>query len=216
MATRVLLADDHRIFVESLRDRIGRAPGMKVVAEAGNGEDAIRLFAEHRPDIVILDISMPGINGIEAARLISAIDKKAGLIMLSMHADKKFVAEALKAGARGYLLKESAFEDLISAIRKVLSGGFFLSPSINSQVIGEYAQALKAPADGGPTALTRREKEVLRLVADGHSTKIIAKELGLSIKTIEAHRAQIMDKLGLRSIAELTKYAIREGLTSTN
>jgi len=216
MATRVLLADDHRIFVESLRDMIGRTPGLKVVAEAGNGEDAISLFAEHRPDIVILDISMPGINGIEAARRISAIDKKAGLIMLSMHADKRFVAEALNAGARGYLLKESAFEDLILAIRMVLSGGFFLSPSINSQVIGEYAQALKTFADSGPTALKPREKEVLRLVADGRSTKSIAKELGLSIKTIEAHRTQIMGKLGLRSIAELTKYAIREGLTSAD
>lgn len=214
MPVRILLADDHRIFVESLRDRIERTPGYQVVAEASGGEEAVALYSDRHPDIAVLDITMPGMNGIEAAGRIIGIDPGAGIIMLSMHADSSFVKASLKAGAKGYLVKESAFEDLMTAIDEVSSGGYFLSASINSRTLGDFAHVLRSAQEIEAQGLTPREREVLRLVAEGLSSKGIAKELGLSVKTVETHRTQIMSRLGLHSIADLTKYAIREGLTT--
>lgn len=215
MPTRILLADDHRIFVQSLRDRIERNPGLSVVAEAGNGTDALRLFIQHRPDIAILDITMPAMNGVETARRILAHDGSAGIIMLSMHSEDRFVAESLKAGARGYLLKESAFEDLVAAMESVGRGGFFLSPAIGRHVLERFLGSIERDAVRTDD-LTPRERQVLKLIAEGDPSKTIAMKLGLSTKTIETHRTQIMSRLGIHSIAELTKYAIRIGLTTAD
>lgn len=215
MPTRILLADDHRIFVQSLRERIERDPSLTVVAEAGNGVDALRLFVQHKPDISILDITMPEMNGVETARRMLAHDRSAGIIMLSMHSEDRFVAESLKAGARGYLLKESAFEDLVAAMESVGRGGFFLSPAIGRHVLERFLGSIERDADR-PDDLTPREREVLKLIAEGNPSKTIASKLGLSTKTIETHRTQIMSRLGIHSIAELTKYAIRIGLTTAD
>jgi len=215
MKTRVLLADDHRIFVQSLRDRIERDPRFSVVAEAANGVDALRLFVQHRPDISILDVTMPEMSGIETARRMRSHDGSAGIIMLSMHAEDRFVAESLKAGARGYLLKESAFEDLVAAMESVRSGGYFLSPAIGKHVLERFLGSVERDAVHADD-LTPREREVLKLIAEGDPSKIIAMKLGVSTKTIETHRTQIMSRLGIHSIAELTKYAIRIGLTTAD
>jgi DNA-binding NarL/FixJ family response regulator len=215
MPARILLADDHRIFVQSLRDRIERDPRLKVVAEAGNGAEALRLFIQHKPDISILDVTMPEMNGMETARRMLAHDWSAGIIMLSMHAEDRFVAESLKAGARGYLLKESAFEDLVAAIESVTSGGYYLSPAIGSHVLERFLRSIEQDAERTDD-LTPREREVLKLIAEGDPSKTIAMKLGLSTKTIETHRTQIMSRLGIHSIAELTKYAIRIGLTTAD
>jgi two-component system, NarL family, response regulator NreC len=212
--TRVLIADDHRIFVQSLREKLGRVAGMAVAGEACNGEEALRLFEETRPEIAILDVSMPT-GGIETARRILATDSSAGIIMLSMHSDDRFVAESLKAGARGYVLKESAFEDLVGAIESVRSGGYFLSPKIGRSVLDRFQRSIELDGEQ-PIELTSREREVLALIAEGASTKLIASRLGISTKTVEAHRTHISQRLGLHSVAELTKYASRTGLTSTD
>lgn len=212
---RILLADDHRIFVQSLRERLESIPGLVVSAEASDGDEALRLFEERKPDLAVLDITMPGTNGIETARRMLALDPALAIIMLSMHSDDRFVAESLRAGARGYVLKESAFEDLVRAIDSVRCGGYYLSPKIGRSVLEKFLLSLEHSRDDHPE-LTVREKDVLTLIADGCSTKYIALKLGISVKTVEAHRTHISSRLGLHSVAELTKYAIRNGLTSAD
>jgi DNA-binding NarL/FixJ family response regulator len=175
---------------------------------------AVRLAASLSPDIVIMDVSMPGLNGIDAARRILAENPKTKIIALSMHNDGRYISAALKSGAMGYILKESAFEELIAAIRTVMKGQCYLSASIAAVVIKDYIRHLEKTESGVFSVLTPREREVLQALSEGLSTKEIASRLGVSIKTVETYRSQIMEKLDIHSIAELTKYAIREGITS--
>ena len=215
MKLRVILADDHQVIREGLRTLIEEQSDMEVVAEAANGRDAIRLCGEMKAQVVVMDVAMPDLNGIEATRQIMTECPTAKVLALSMHADKHYAAGMLGAGAAGYVLKDCAFEELADAIRRVATGGSYLSPEIEGVVLRDYVERLSG--EGGASAfsvLTDREREVLQLVAEGHTTKQIADTLHVSVKTIESHRQNIMDKLEIRSIAELTKYAIREGLTS--
>jgi len=214
MSTRVLLVDDHAIIREGLRSLLEKQPDMEVVADADDGRKAIELVRELAPDIVIMDVTMPGLNGIEATRLIAAELPDVKIVALSIHSQRRFVADMLSAGAVGYILKECLFDELLQAIGVVLSGGRYLSPKIAEVVVDDYVKHLSNISDSPLSALTGREREVLQLVAEGKSTKEIALELHVSTKTIEANRRQMMDKLGVNSIAELTKYAVREGLTT--
>jgi two-component system response regulator NreC len=214
MSTRIILADDHGIMREGLRALLEKQPGIEVIAEAENGRTTVELSRELKPDVVIIDISMPDLNGIEATRQIIAESPGVKVIALSMHSDRKFVREMLSAGASGYMLKDSAFEELDKAISTVNDNQTYLSPGIADTVVKDYLGKIVTDNSAASIALTNREREVLQLFAEGKTTKQIASLLCVSIKTIETHRKQIMDKLGLNSIAELTKYAIREGLTS--
>jgi DNA-binding NarL/FixJ family response regulator len=211
--TRILLADDHTLLIDGLRPLLERQRNLEVVAVARDGVEAAGLARKHRPDIILLDISMPRLNGLDAARKILAEFPAIKIIMLSMHADRKFIEESLRIGARGYLLKESAVEEVIEAILSVQSGELFLSRSVRTEIMRDYVQRLRAGGEGSRSPLTPREREVLQLLAEGNPTKAMADILHVSVKTIESHRKRIMDKLDLHSIAELTKYAIREGLT---
>lgn len=214
MIVKLIIADDHKIVRDGLRALIERQPSMKVVAEASNGITTVKLAKQFLPDIVIMDIGMPDLNGIDATRKIMEETKGVKVIALSMHSDRRFVIEMLKAGASGYLLKDSAFEELTVAINTVLAGQPYLSPKITDVVLKEYVHKLPGNKPSVFSILTSREREVLQLIAEGKSTKEIASILNISIKTVDTHRQQIMDKLNIHSIAELTKYAIREGLTS--
>ncbi len=216
MITRILLADDHAIVLDGLASLLDKYSDFTVVGRAADGFDAVRLSGELSPDVVVMDISMPGLNGIDATRKILAADPRIKVIALSMHNDSMYVSEALKSGARGYLLKESAFDELIAALRTVMKGRCYLSSSITGVVVKDYVGLLEGvgPESGAFAVLSRREREVLQALAEGLSTKDIAGRLGVSVKTVETYRSQIMDKLDLHTVAELTKYAIREGLTS--
>jgi DNA-binding NarL/FixJ family response regulator len=210
---RILIADDHRITRQGLRSLLEKENDMEVVAEASDGRTAVELTREMKPDVVIMDVSMPDLNGIEAARQI--IDRYRGVkvIALSMHSDTLFVTEMLKSGVSGYLLKDCAFEELAGAIRSVMAGKTYLSPSISGVVVNGYLNRI-ADTAVSPSGLTDREREVLQMIAEGKSTKQIALKLHISVKTVETHRRQIMNKLNIFSVAELTKYAIRKGLTT--
>ncbi len=214
MKTRVLLADDHKIVRDGLRVLIGRCDDMEVVAEAETGREAVRLSRKHLPEVVIMDISMPDLNGIDATRQILAEVKGVKVIALSMHSDKQYVDGMLRAGVSGYLLKDCAADELIQCIHIVLSGRICLSPGITGILVNEYLQPTKDQVLAAQTELSDREREVLQLIAEGHSTKDIAQSLHISIKTVESHRKNIMEKANLHTVAELTKYAIRHGLTS--
>jgi DNA-binding NarL/FixJ family response regulator len=211
---RILIADDHKIILDGLRSLLEKNDAFKVIGQAADGLSAVRSAGELSPDLVIMDISLPGLNGIDATRRILETNPRMKIIALSMHKDGRYIAEALKIGAMGYLLKESAFEELIAAIRAVMKGQCYLSASITDLVIKDYIRHLEKTDSGIFTVLTPREREVLQSLSEGLSTKKIAARLEVSVKTVETHRAQIMAKLDIHSIAELTKYAIREGLTS--
>ena len=213
MPTRILIADDHKIFREGLRTLLQNRGDIEVIGEADNGRSVVGLAAELRPDVVIMDVAMPDLNGIEATRQIMSGRAPAKVLALSMHSDSRFVTRMLQAGAQGYLLKDCAFEELALAIDTIVGDGVYLSPGVTGVVVRDYVQHL-AEGDGGIAALSPREREVLQLVAEGLTTKDIAAKLHISVKTVETHRKQIMDKLEIRSVAELTKYAVREGLTS--
>jgi len=214
MNIKILLADDHKLLRQGLRSLIEEQPDMDVIAEAEDGRSIIKLAAKLRPDIVVMDISMPGLNGIEATRQITAKDAGVKVLALSMHADRLFIVEMLAAGASGYLLKDCAFEDLIRAIHVLVEGRTYLSPKISDMVVNDYARRIPKTKLSGLSILTAREREALQLMAEGRSTREIAGILRLSVKTVETYRQQIMDKLDIHNIAELTKFAIREGLTS--
>jgi len=214
MATRILLADDHRIVTDGLRDLLDNQPEMAVVGVADNGRSAVELARKVKPDVIVMDINMPDLNGIEAARQIVACDSQARVIALSMHSDSRMVGEMLKAGALGYLLKDCAFTELTQAIKIVMKDQLYLSPGITDVVVEDYVRKIGNSNPSAFCTLTDREREVLQLLAEGKSTKQIASALHLSVKTIETHRQQIMARLNIYSVAELTKYAIREGLTT--
>lgn len=214
MRTKIILADDHKIIREGLRSLIEKQPDMEVIAEAQDGLTTVNLVQKLKPDVVIMDIGMPEMNGIDATTKITTEYKNVKVIALSMHSDRRFVMQMLKAGAAGYLLKDSAFEELVSAIHAVIAKQHYLSQKITDVVVQEYLQNLPRNESTVFTVLTAREREVLQLIAEGKSTKQTASVLNVSVKTIETHRQQIMEKLDMRSIAQLTKYAIREGLTS--
>jgi DNA-binding NarL/FixJ family response regulator len=214
MGVKIVLADDHRMMRAGLRLLLQKQPDMEVVGDAADGQEAVRLAAKLTPNIVIMDVSMPGLNGIEATRQIKRRNDAIKVVALSGYSDEKFVTEMLKAGASGYILKDSAFADLITCIQTVMKGETYLSPSITGRIVAEYLQHSQTPDTSAFTMLTDKEREVLQLIAEGKTTKEIAGMLGRSVKTMEVHRNNIMSKLNLRSVAELTKYAIRAGLTS--
>jgi DNA-binding NarL/FixJ family response regulator len=214
MSIRVLLVDDHAIIREGLRSLLEKQPEMEVVADTDDGRKAFDLVRELLPDIIIMDITMRGLNGIEATRQIIDEFPTVKVIALSIHSKRRYVTDMLSAGASGYILKECLFDELVQAIKAVVAGGRYLSPKITDIVVSDYVKHLSATADSPFEALKTREREVLQLVAEGKSTKQIALELHVSTKTIEANRRQIMEKLQIHSIAELTKYAVREGLTT--
>jgi len=214
MSIKILLVDDHAIIREGLRSLLEKQPEMEVIADTDDGRKAIELVRELLPDIVIMDITMPGLNGIEATRQITAEFPDVKVIALSIHSKRRYVADMLSAGATGYILKECLFDELVQAIKAVAAGGRYLSPRITDVVVSDYVKRLSASADSPFEALKTREREVLQLVAEGKSTKQIALELHVSTKTIEANRRQIMEKLNIHNVAELTKYAVREGLTT--
>ena len=210
---RILLAEDHALVRDGLKSLLLAEEDMTVVGEADNGNDAMALAAELEPDIVLMDIGMSGLNGIEATQEITQNAMNLKVVALSMHSDVRYVGRMLQAGAKGYLLKDSAYEELIKGIRAVMADKVFLSPDITEVVINDYLKLLSKKPGAGTAALTSRQTEVLKLMVDGKSNRDIAEHLTLSVKTVESHRQQLMVKLGLRTTAELTKYAIRTGLT---
>ncbi len=211
--TRILLADDHKLVREGLRSILENELHMSIVGQAESGRSIIHLAHTLKPDLVIMDISMPELNGIEATRQIVGDIPGVRVIALSMHSEKRYVSEMLSAGASGYLLKHSAVDELGLAIKTVLANKIYVSPDIAGIVVEDYLHHL-ASSGGAKPELTAREREILQLIAEGKSTKDIAATLHVSIPTVDTHKQHIMEKLDLHSIAELTKYAIRAGLTS--
>ena len=214
MAMRILLVDDHKIMRDGLRVLLEKQPDLEVAGEAENGRRAVHMARELPADLVIMDIGMPDLNGIDATREIVASVPGVKVIALSMHADKVFVGEMFRAGASAYLLKHCAFEELAQAIRVVSSGQFYLSPQIAGLMIKDYVRKMSTGRASVFAALTVREREVLQLLAEGKSARQIASHLNISLKTVETRRQQIMAKLNIGNMADLIKYAIREGLTS--
>lgn len=213
MTIRIMLADDHKMIRDGLRSLISKHNNLEVIGEAADGQTAVQTARKLSPDIVVIDIGMPELNGIEATRQITTLKCKPRVIGLSMHADRRYVSQMLKAGASGYILKDSAFEELVQAIEAVAKGRTYLSPQVAGTVVTEFKRTAKDDDGTVFSLLTEREREVLQQISEGVSTKEIASSLGVSVKTIETHRRQIMEKLNLHSVAELTKYAVKEGLT---
>ena len=212
---RIVIADDHTIMRSGLRAVLERYVDMKVVGEAADGRAAIQSVDELRPNVIVLDIAMPNLNGIEAARQISGKHSDVAIVVLSMHSDEGYVLRALKAGARGYLLKDSAEGELITAIRAVSEGKAFFSPAISRMLVDDYMRQLQQRGvEDSYELLTTREREILQLLAEGKSNKDIARLLDLSLYTVETHRSNIMQKLNLHGIPELMLYAIRKGVIS--
>jgi DNA-binding NarL/FixJ family response regulator len=210
---RVLLADDHALVRAGIRALLEGLEGVTVVAEAGNGSEVLGLARRHRPDVALLDISMPGLGGLEASAQLKEELPQVRVVMLSMHANEEYVLQALRAGAAGYMLKDSATAELELALQAVMQGETYLSPRISKQMVEGYVQRVGAEQPAADN-LTPRQRQVLQLIAGGHSTKEIAYRLELSVKTVETHRAQLMERLQIRDIAGLVKYAIRRGLVT--
>lgn len=212
---RILLADDHVVIRGGLRLVLERELGFRVVGEAADGKEAIKLAQDLSPDVAVLDVAMPNLNGIEAARQITAASPDIAVVMLSMHSDESYVLRALNAGARGYLLKDSPEEDLIAAIKAVSEGKAFFSPAISRVLVDDYVRQMrKRGLEDSYELLTAREREVLQLLAEGRSNKEIAGRLNLSTYTVETHRSNLMEKLNLHGIPELILYAVRKGIIS--
>ncbi|OYW09781.1 MAG: DNA-binding response regulator [Acidobacteriia bacterium 12-62-4] len=205
---RILLVDDHAVVRQGFRMILGAQPDMEIVGEAGNGREAISQAAELQPDVVVMDVAMPELNGIEATRRIAESSPRARVLALSMHKDSVYVREILRAGAKGYLLKESIDVDLLTAVRAVAKGDGYLSPAVSEAVLTDYRKHVTDPLD----LLSSREREVLQLIAEGKTNKEIAGALNLSVYTVDAHRGRIMEKLNLHSAGELVRFAVRKGL----
>ncbi len=215
MATRIVIVDDHGVLREGLKLIISQQSSMEIVAEATNGRDAVDLVRTHRPDLVLMDISMPDLNGIDATAQIKSMAPEVKILALSAYSDKRFVADMLKAGVNGYILKDVVSEQLITAINKVMKGQFYLCQKTTGVVIQDYVKQVP-PCSGSSRidTLTSRERELMQLLAEGKSSKEAARILHLSIKTIDARRREIMKKLEVNSAADLTKLAIKEGITT--
>lgn len=210
---RILLADDHALFRAGLRALLKELPDAQVIAEVGNGSDAVEFTRQHHPDVVVMDISMRGLNGLEATARIKSESPATRVIVLSMHDSEDYVAQALRAGACGYLLKDSAEPELELALSAVARGETYLSPRVSKPVVDAYVRS--TGAECSPLGrLTARQREILQLIAEGHSTKAIAGRLRVSIKTVDAHRAQIMERLEIHDVPGLVRYAIRNGLVA--
>ena len=207
---RVILADDHALVRAGIRSLLGAMAGVEVIGEASSGEDAVELAGRENPDVVLMDIAMKGMTGLEATARIRQRQPQVRVLVLSMHFSEEYVLQALRAGAAGYLLKDAATAELELALRSVMRGETWLSSAVSRQVVDGYVQRMGG--DSGSEALTARQREVLRLLAGGKSTKEIAFILNLSVKTVETHRSQIMERLGIRDVAGLVRYAMRTGL----
>jgi two-component system, NarL family, response regulator NreC len=205
---RILLADDHAVVRQGFRMILGAHSDLEIVGEAGNGREAVELSAALKPDVVVMDVTMPELNGIEATRRLTADNPHIRVVALSMHKDSVYVREILRAGARGYLLKESVADDLVAAVRAVAAGEGYLSPAISNAVLDDYRRHVTNPID----LLSSREREVLQMLAEGKTNKEIAGTLNLSVYTVDAHRGRIMEKLNVHSINELVRFAVRNGL----
>jgi two-component system response regulator NreC len=214
MSTKLLLVDDHKIMRHGIRSLLEKEAGMEVLEETNNGRTAIKLARDLSPDVIIMDIAMHDLNGIEATRQITAELPEVKVIMLSMHSDRQMVADALQAGASGYLLKDCEFEELVRAIETVVMNRTYLSPEIAGILVENFVRKSSLSESSTSSVLTSREREVLQLLAEGNSTREIATTLCLSTKTVETHRRQMMDKLNIYTVAHLVKYAISQGLTS--
>lgn len=206
--TRILLADDHSIVRQGFRMILSAQPDMEVIGEASNGREAVEQSAALQPDVIVMDVSMPELNGIEATRRIAETTPRARVLALSMHRDSVYVREILRAGARGYLLKDAQESDFLAAVRAIAKGDGYLSPAVSDAVLSDYRKHVTDPID----LLTSREREVLQMIAEGKTNKEIASILNLSVYTVEAHRGRIMEKLNLHSTGELVRFAIRNGL----
>jgi len=213
MSIRVFLADDHDVFRQGLSSLLSIEPGIEVVGEAGDGRSALAGILAGKPDIVLMDVTMPGLNGIEATRQLRKGAPKTRVIALSMHSGQRFVGEMLQAGASGYLSKKSDAEEVVKAIRAVAEGEIYLSPSISGCLVRSYLEEAQPQGGAAVRALTPREREILQMFVEKKTTKEIAAELKLSLKTVFVHKERIMEKLGIKTLAGLTKYAVREGLT---
>lgn len=205
---RILLADDHSLVRHGFRMILSAQADMEIAGEAGNGREAVELAEKLKPDVVVMDVAMPELNGIEATRRLIELSPRSRVLALSMHKDAVYVREILRAGARGYLLKDSADADLIAAVRAVAKGEGYLSPGVSDAVLSDYRRHVTDPLD----LLTSREREVLQLIAEGKTNKEIATSLNLSVYTVEAHRGRLMEKLNLHSTGELVRFAVRSGL----
>jgi two-component system response regulator NreC len=213
MSIRILLADDHTILRAGLKMMLNAQPDMEVVGEAQDGRQALQEAQRLQPDIILMDITMPDMNGIEATKQLKKILPDVKVLILTMHEHEEYVFQALRAGASGYMLKEAADTDLISALRIIQSGQFYLSPTAQSVMVGDYLQRVRTGEEKDSySSLTEREREILKLVAEGYTNNQIAERLVISPKTVDTHRTHIMDKLNLHSRAELVKYAMRRGL----
>jgi two-component system response regulator NreC len=205
---RILLADDHAVVRQGFKMILSAQSDMEIVGEAGNGREAVSLAEQLRPDVVVMDVAMPELNGIEATRRLGESVPHTRVVALSMHKDNVYVREILRAGARGYLLKDSPAGDLVAAVRAVASGEGYLSPAVSNAVLDDYRRHVTNPID----LLTSREREVLQMLSEGKTNKEIAGVLNLSVYTVDAHRGRIMEKLNLHSINELVRFAVRNGL----
>ncbi len=213
MNIKIVIVDDHQIMREGLCSMIEQEPGFTVVGDAANGRDALEMIGEQHPDVVIMDINMPDMNGTEATRRVTEKYPSTRVVALSMHSDKFFVTEMLKAGAAGYLLKDCSKNEIVEAIKTVAVNKSYLSPEITGIVIENYVRQTTIETQSEVFQLTKKEREVLQLIAEGHTSKEIASRLNIATKTVETHRLNIMSKLKIHSIAELTKFAIRHGIT---
>lgn len=211
MSIRVLLADDHEMFLEGLRELLGKADGIELAGLARDGAEAVAAAERLQPDVVLMDMSMPRLNGIQATQKIAAGSPGTKVLVLSMHGDKNLIVESLKAGARGYVLKECSSQELCLAIQTVANGQYYLTPAILSTLIGDYLRLTESEAQSSNCPLSDRELDVLKLLVNGCNAKQIAEQLSISKNTVDTHRRHILDKLGCNSMAELTRYAIREG-----
>jgi DNA-binding NarL/FixJ family response regulator len=215
MRIRTLLADDHTLVRAGLRKLLETIPEVEVVGEASDGLALLDLAAQLQPKLVLMDISMPGLNGLEATGRLTRADAEIRVIVLSMHQNEEYVRQALRHGAAGYLLKDAAPMELDLAVRAVLRGETYLSPAVSKGVVSDYVQRLRAEENPG-NVLTQRQREVLQLVAEGHSTKEIARRLDVAVKTVDTHRTQLMKQLDIHEVAGLVRYAVRNGLISAD
>jgi DNA-binding NarL/FixJ family response regulator len=205
---RILLADDHAVVRQGFKMILAAQPDMEIVGEAGNGREALDLAGQLQPDVIVMDVAMPELNGIEATRRVADLSPRSRVLALSMHKDSVYVREILRAGARGYLLKDSISSDLLAAVRAIARGEGYLSPGVSDAVLNDYRRHVTEPID----LLSSREREVLQMIAEGKTNKEIATVLNLSVYTVDAHRGRIMEKLNVHSVTDLVRFAVRSGL----